>query len=302
MTDRAMDFLRGKHLIVFGAGYVGGEVVRQALAQGALVTALTRNAAGARELAAGGADVVQADLAVPAAWMDQMPPAPDFVVNTVSSGGGGLAGYQHSYVDGARALLAWGGRLTATAAPLVYTSSTSVYPQGDGAVVDELAALTGGEERAAVLREAERLAWAWPGGATVLRLAGLYGPGRHHLLDALRRGEEALGGRGEHRLNLVHRDDAASAIFAALAQPEAARGQAFNVADDTAALKSEVVNWLAGRLGRQPPSFQPERVSSRRAATPDRIISNRKISLIQGWRPIYPSFRDGYAPLLAEKS
>jgi nucleoside-diphosphate-sugar epimerase len=201
-------------------------------------------------------------------------------------------------VEGARAILAWGDQVGAASSVLVYTSSTSVYSQGGGAVVDESAPLTGGDERVALLRDAERLAWAWPGGAAVLRLAGIYGPGRHHLLDALRRGEVSIGGRGDHRLNLIHRDDAATAILAALAHPAAARGQAFNVADDGAAPKSEVVRWLAARLDRAPPEFDPERVSARRAATPDRLISNQRIKAVLGWRPKFPSYREGYADLL----
>ena len=52
--------------------------------------------------------------------------------------------------------------------------------------------------------------------ARVLRFGGLYGPGRHHLVDQLRRGENVIGGRVDHYINYLHRDDAASSVLAAL--------------------------------------------------------------------------------------
>ena len=297
MADVAHGFLRGKHLVVFGAGYVGGAVAAQALAAGARVTALTRNRERAAALAEGGAQTVVADLADEPAWRPRIAHDADYVLNSVSSAGGGIDGYRRSYVEGLRAILTWGA---AGAAPgcLVYTSSTSVYPQDGGVRVDETADTGGADERAEVLLEAERLTRSWPGRSVVLRLAGIYGPNRHHLLDQLRAGVPAMPGRGDHRLNLIHRDDAVAAIFAAFADPPRAAGQTFNVADDGAVPKAELVGWLAARLNCPAPAFTGVAVPGRRAATPDRIIDNRKLKRVLGWRPRYPTWREGYGPLL----
>lgn len=280
--------------MVFGAGYVGAEVARQGVARGLKVTALTRNAAKAAVLAAAGVEAVVADIAS-ADWHARIAPDAEFVLDCVSSGGGGIEGYRRSYVDGLRSILEWGKQRAAGA--LVYTSSTSVYPQDGGARVDESAPTAGASGTAAVLLEAEALAQRWPGARScVLRLAGIYGPGRHYLLDALRAGESTVAGRGDFHLNLVHRDDVVDAIWAVFATPDA-RG-VFNLCDDGAAPKAELVAWLAARLGRAVPVFTGEPAAGRRVVTPDRIIANDRARRVLGWRPRYPSFREGYKALL----
>ena len=299
MSTDAPGFLRGKRLVVFGAGYVGGALGRQALAAGARVTALTRNAEKAREFLAEGMEVILGDLATQD-WHDQIAGGADFVVNCVSGGGKGVEGYRRSYLDGMRSITAWltshGG-----AGATVYTSSTSVYPQDGGARIDETAPVDRTQERPRVLVEAEELLMdlpAFAGRRTVLRLAGIYGPQRHHLLEQVRSGEVA--GLGEHHLNLIHRDDICAAVWGAL-NPEKAGvtdRQVFNVADDGAAPKKAIVRWLAARLGVAEPVFSGAPAEGRRAITPDRIIANDKIAQVLGWRPRYPSFREGYAAIL----
>jgi nucleoside-diphosphate-sugar epimerase len=69
----------------------------------------------------------------------------------------------------------------------------------------------------------------------------------------------------------------------------------FNVADDGAASKAEIAVWLAAQLGLPAPRFTGEPAAGRRTVTPDRIIANTKLKTTLGWRPRYPSFREGYA-------
>lgn len=284
--------------MVFGCGYVGAALAAQAVAYGLRVTALTRNAAKATLLREIGIETVVADLAA-SDWHGQIAGAPEFVVNCVSSGGAGLDGYRRSYVDGMASILAWTQRHGAPRT-LVYTSSTSVYPQDGGVTVAETAPTAGAGERGQILLEAERrLREGLPAGARwfALRLAGIYGPGRHHLLDQVRAGEVA--GLGAHRLNLAHRDDIVSAIWTCLVAPASAGSDVFNVADDAPAPKAEVVAWLAARLGVSVPRFTGEPAGTRRAVTPDRVIANAKLKAALGWRPRYPTFRAGYENLLS---
>jgi nucleoside-diphosphate-sugar epimerase len=286
-----------RRLVIFGCGYVGTAVALQALARGLEVTALTRNVASAAVLREQGVGTVVADLA-DSGWHDAVPGGVEFALNCVSPGSSGLEGYRRSYVAGMQAIVAW-ARRHGPIGTLVYTSSTSVYPQSDGACVDETAPTAGAGERGALLLESERVLGA-AGDACrrwfVLRLAGIYGPGRHHLLDQVRAGE--IAGVGEHRLNLAHRDDIAAAIWRCFDAPAAVRNEVFNVADDEPARKAEVVAWLAARLAVPSPSFTGE-PGARRPLTPDRVIMNRKLKTTLGWRPRYPTFRAGYESLLS---
>lgn len=293
-----MEWIAGKRLVIFGCGYVGAAVAQRAAAAGAHVTALTRNAEKAAALRAAGIETVVADLADDR-WHVQIAGAPDLVLNCVSSGGGGVEAYQRSYVAGLDSILAW-ARARGAAGTLVYTSSTSVYAQGDGATVDETMPTIAATDRAAVLIEAEARVRASGAAARrwwILRLAGIYGPGRFHLLEQVRAGEVA--GLGAHHLNLIHRDDIVAAVLAAFAAPAASGNEALNVADDGRALKSEIVAWLAARLGVPAPRFTGAPAGGRRAVTPDRVIANVRIKSMLGWRPAWPTFREGCASLLS---
>lgn len=286
-----------RNLVVFGCGYVGTAVALQAIARGVHVTALTRNHASATVLREQGIDTVVADLADDG-WHGAMPACPELVLNCVSSGSAGLDGYRRSYIDGMRSIVAWARRY-GPVGTLIYTSSTSVYPQGGGEQVDETAPTEGAGERGALLREAEQVLQFAEGACGrwfILRLAGIYGPGRHYLLDQVRAGE--ISGEAGHRLNLAHRHDIAAAIWNCFDAAAAVGNDVYNVADDGAARKSEVVTWLAGQLGMPPPRFTGG-PGSRRPVTPDRIILNGKLKQSLGWRPAYPTFREGYAELLA---
>ncbi len=288
----------GRRLVVFGAGYVGGAVARQGVAAGMRVTAVTRNPAKAAALRKDGIETIEADLAG-TDWPARVPAGADFVLNSVSSGGGGLAGYQHSYVDGTQAVMAWAGQ--GRVGTLVYTGSTSVYPQDGGVRVDETAPLAPATERAALLLQAEALvqgAQSTLGRWFILRLAGIYGPGRHHIWDQLR-ANEALAGTGEHRLNLIHLDDICAAIWACYGAPPAIVNEIYNVADDQAGTKAELAEWLAARLGLPPPRFDLQADSGRRGRMPDRVVLNAKLKQALGWRPAFPSFREGYENLLS---
>jgi len=297
-----MSSLADKRLVIFGCGYVGSAVAVAALSAGARVEALTRNPQKASALrAAGLARVVVADLAT-SDWHAQLEGGADFVVNTVSSGG--LENYRRSYVGGMQSILAWASAAKSPAGTILYTSSTAVYPQGGGVTVDETAEATGSTPNGAIIRESEALLENAPASACarwfILRLAGIYGPGRHHLLDQLRDGATSLNGSGAHRLNLAHRDDIVAAILACMQAPSSVDREIFNVADTAPALRAEVVAWLAQQLGRPAPAFDGTTGARRGGAQmPDRVIASAKIQRMLGWRPRYPDYRAGFGNLLS---
>lgn len=292
----------GKHLAVFGAGYVGGALAREALAAGLRVTALTRNAETAAGLRAAGAAVIVGELGS-AAWWPELAGEVDLVAVTVAAGGG-VEGYWRSYVEGLRSVTGWArgaARTSGQVPPLVYTSSTSVYPQDGGVRVTEADAVGGAAETTQALIEAEQVAAAWPGAATVLRLAGIYGPGRTHLIEQVRRGEVA--GRPEMHLNLIYQDDIVAGLWAAFGEAVAraggAKAKVLNLADEGPATKGEVAAWLAERLGLAMPRFTGLPAGGRRAVTPDRIVDASRAQAELGWRAEKRTFRDGYVEVLA---
>ena len=288
-------------VMVFGCGYVGTALAESLLADGVRVGALTRNGEKAEALRAMGvSEVAEADLDG-REWHHALRGQYGAVVNCVSSAGGGLAGYEKSYYEGQRSILEWIGQRGVDC--YVYTSSTSVYPQDGGVSVDEGADTTGAPATAQVLLRSEALIEQCAGRLGrwhVLRLAGIYGPGRHYLLDSLRQGQGCIPGSGEHHLNLIHLQDIVSGLRAALGGGGASG--IYNLCDDAPARKRDLVEWLASRTGAEVPRFDPglatERLQRRGGRMPDRIVSNAKAKRELGWRPAFPSFREGYESIL----
>jgi len=293
-----------KKIAVFGAGWLGNAIVQNALELGMQVTTLTRNPERSRELATLG---VQTTITAPlheTDWHDQIPQDQDYIVNCVSSAGNGLEGYRTSYLDGNTSLLNWVGS-TSHPAKFIYTSSTSVYSQSDGSTVNEDSPTPEPSQAGEILLEAENLLRTKsPFSQThILRLAGLYGPNRHYLLNLLRKGTTELPGRGDLLLNLLHLEDATSAIFASL-QSNHPNFHLYNVTDGNPSTKSDIVHWLAKQLQIPTPTFNPNITPTRSpirqsgGKIPNRIISNQKIQKELTWSPTFTTYQEGYQQLL----
>ncbi|MGC6424563.1 MAG: NAD-dependent epimerase/dehydratase family protein [Lentimonas sp.] len=288
-------------LMIFGCGYVGTALARHCMEQGVRVSALTRNSEKAEVLKQMGVSEVVIGELDSEAWHEQLTGSYQAVVNCVSSAGGGIDGYRKSYLNGQASILKWAG--SQSIQRYVYTSSTSVYPQDGGVEVDEAADTASAPptgkviaESEALIAQAEESLERW----YVLRLAGIYGPGRHYLLNMLREGATIIPGAGDYTLNVIHLEDIVGAICAALNSGAAPSG-IYNIADDQPASKAEMVDWLANQLEIEPPAFDPEAVSPRLARRggrmPDRRILNTKARDLLGWSPKYRSFREGYQAL-----
>lgn len=309
MSDKGQAFFCGRRVLVLGAGYVGGELALRAHAAGAEVTALTRNADTCARLGAVGIRTLQAELASEA-WHAPAGAA-DFVLVSVGAGASTPEAYRRSYVEGLLSVRRWADSLAQSGqsvGTLVYTSSTSVYPQGGGVLVTEESPIEApGPTPTGLLAEAEALALAASPGlrrSFVLRLAGIYGPGRHGFLDRLLSDSASLPGRPDNHLNLIHRDDIIAAVFACWQASVSIPGQVLNVADKGRATRREIASWLAVRLGIAEPSFTGLPLEGRRRVTPDRIVSSDRIQALLGWQPLYHTFREGYekGALLAERA
>ena len=289
-----------KHLFICGLGYLGLRVARQALRHGMQVTGLTRSTEKAETLRTEGFHVVAADLAE-RVWHAEVSPSVDYVLNCVAAGGGGPAGYRRTYLEGMRSLVQWCGQ--GFTGRLIYTSSTGVYPFSHGEWITEETPFEPPPGKGEILRRAERvLQTGEPDGWAILRLAGIYGPGRHYLLNQVLSGASELSGEGEAYLNLIRVEDICAAIWKVWRADESALNAIYNVVDDRPALKREVVEWLAEKTGRPTPGFNPDK-SIRQRRLPDgklphRKISNAKLKRATNWRPEYATYRLGFEPLI----
>lgn len=300
-----MGDLAGKTVLILGCGYLGRFLARACRDEGARVKAVSRNAQALAAAAESGASVFEGQIGEDA-WHGFAGADVDFVVNCVSAAGGGLDGYRQSYVEGNRSLVRWASA-RGFDGPAVFTSSVSVYPDLGGGWIAEDDAPPPDNDRGRILLDAERaLVDGLPGGpAFLLRLGGLYGPGRCLTLDALRAAPATLPGFGDYPLNLARIEDAATAVMACFRS--GGTGGAYSVVDDEPALKSDIVAWLAKRLGVATPAFagaeSGEGTGSRRfgpsGRPASRRISNAKARRELGWRPAFRSFREGFENLIS---
>jgi nucleoside-diphosphate-sugar epimerase len=180
---------------------------------------------------------------------------------------------------------------------LVYTGSTGVFGQRDGGDVDERTPPAPASPAGEVLVEAERrvLGAARPGLRTVvLRLSGLYGPGRAWPVERVRGGQIALGPGDGTWLNLCHLEDAVGAVRAALDRGEG--GAVYHASDAEPVRRRDLAIWVAARLGFPPPR-KPD--GERAPSLPDRRIHAEWSRTALALALRFPTFREGLAPLLA---
>ena len=279
-------------VLIVGCGYVGMELAAGLLRQEHTVWGVRRNQAGLEELRNAGIIPVAADL-TDTSSLAALPTGCDWVVNCAGASGSGPQEYRRVYVEGNRNLLDWLRQRPPE--KFVYTSSTGVYSQDDGSTVDETSPTLPASGTAAALLEAERLLLDaahrnFP--AVILRVAGIYGPGRGYWLRQFLAGTAEMEGAGARRLNMIHRDDVAAAIITALEHGKP--GEIYNAVDDEPPTQRMVYEWLSARLNRPLPPVRAHLTQSLtgRAAT-DKIVSNRKLRQL-GWKLQYPTFREGY--------
>lgn len=293
-------------MLIIGTGYIGLPLATELARRGHEVFGLRRDAAGATALTAAGIQPMIADITRPVE-LAKLPNDFDCVVNCVASGGGGAEEYRKIYLEGMRNVIDWlathGPDARGSRPRLVYTSSTSVYAQNDGSVVDENSPAEPTTETARVLLETERAlldaARQHHFAAMILRVAGIYGPGRGHWLKQILSGEARLEGNGERFLNMIHRDDVTGCIIAALERGTS--GEIYNAVDDEPVSQFDFFSWLAESLRKPMPEAVTETIeAARKRGISNKRISNHKLKTCLGYHFKYPTFRDGYASALQE--
>lgn len=288
-----------KRALIVGCGYVGLPLGHELVRQGHKVFGLRRSDAADEELRAAGIEPLRGDITKP----ETLAPLPrdfDWVVNCAATRGGTVEEYRQLYAIGNFNLVEW-----LRAAPprkFVFTSSTSVYGQNDGSVVVETDPVAPEAETAPVLVETENLLFAayeklkFP--VVIMRLAGIYGPGRGYWLKQFLSGQARLDGDGSRLLNMIHRDDVVGAIIAALEGAPAC--SVYNTVDNEPVTQREIFEWLAAKLNQpMPPSAPLDADPNRKRGVTNKRVSNLRLKQQLGFKYKYPTFRQGYTAELA---
>jgi nucleoside-diphosphate-sugar epimerase len=259
--------------LIFGCGYLGRRVAARWLQAGCAVHAVTRSTERAASLAAAGLQPLVGDVLAPASLRNL--PVAETVLAALPPGTGRI----------------------------IYVSSTGVYGQSDDAWVDETSACQPEREGGAACLAAEDalLQSPWARQSLILRMSGIYGPGRIPRRRELEAGRP-LAAPQHGYLNLIHVEDAARAVLAA--ESEAALPQVYCVTDGHPVVRGEYYRFLAHLLRAPVPSFReppPDSPAQLRAASSKRVRPARFCTRFE-FHFEYPSYREGLAAIVAAEA
>lgn len=280
--------------LIFGCGYLGLRVARRWISAADTVYAVTRSAQRAASLAAQGLKPIVADV-LRRETLKQLPPA-DTVLVSIGYDRAAGSSMHDVYVGGLCHAL---DALPDTTGRIVYVSSTGVYAQNDGSWVDETSPCEPTREGGRACLAAEQLLAQHRLGprSVVLRMAGLYGPGRLPSLEALRTGEP-IAAPPEGYVNLIHIDDAARAVLAAEGRSKLPR--LYLVSDGHPVMREAYYRELARLIGAPAPRFVPPAAgaaATRRGASDKRVKNDRLVRELE-FEIVYQSYRDGLAAVV----
>jgi nucleoside-diphosphate-sugar epimerase len=284
--------------LIVGCGYLGSRVARLWRAAGHEVFVITRSADRAGNFAAQGYRPIVADVLRPESLIG-LPRARSVLFAVGRDRASDVSLYKlHS--GGLQAVL---DALPGEPEKIIYISSTGVYAQSQGEPVDEDSPTEPVREggRASLAAERVLAAHRLAARGIVLRMAGIYGPGRIPLGGEIRRGMPIAA--PEHGwLNLIHVDDAAAAAVAA--DERAAPPRTLIVSDGHPVERRAYYEELARLLGAPPPSFAPAPPGPGAASRADssKRVSNARLVAELDVRLRYPTYREGLAAIVAAEN
>jgi nucleoside-diphosphate-sugar epimerase len=309
---------QSRRIFVMGAnGFIGKEVVKEALRRGWTVKALVRDPAAAGDLAAAGAELVQGDAALPAQWIGGAA-ASDVLIDLVQPrlpsriGLKAIRQIAGVRVENMAKLLAALETIPRADRPVLMAVSglDDLAPDEEGCVRDDspLRAQPSGFGHIGIpvrqLLERSGINW------TFACLGTVYGPGKAFattVFPQLAAGRFRMAGDGNHRMPLVHVEDAARAIVHLAAFPaDRLRSRSFVIADGSNATFAEFAGCAAQLLGAPRPRSAPlwlarlvlgrvlcETLTRAIRAVPTGLVSS-------GFAFRYPSHVEGLPPTLEQ--
>lgn len=271
-------------ILIVGCGDVGTRLATRLVTAGHEVAGLRRSS-----FALPGVTSLQGDVTDPASL--HLPAGLDAVFIILSPDGQDAAAYRRTYRDGTRHVLA--ALAGQSLRHVFWVSSSSVYGQEDGSLVDESSPAAPVTATAQVLLESEELVRHSPWPATIVRCSGLYGPGRLRLLRWVESGRPVQAAPPQWT-NRLHVDDAAGILAFLLEQVLAERGveEVYIATDDQPVAQHEVLDWLADSMGLP----HVAHVNNPGGKCNKRLSNQRLKALGYQWQ--YPGYREGYRSVL----
>jgi len=180
-----------------------------------------------------------------------------------------------------------------------YASSTSVYGDAKGRWVDEgsktIALSEEGQNR--LLAESQWQGLAHSHLVQIFRLPGLYGQERNAFLRV--KDEKArLISDPQQVFGRLHHDDGALGFWAGY---QTQKGGVYNLCDDWPSSPNEPLIMAANILNKvltQPQSAPHLSPKAARFYNENKRVSNARAKSVLGWRPQYPTFREGMMAIL----
>ncbi|MFJ4267884.1 SDR family oxidoreductase [Paenarthrobacter nicotinovorans] len=274
-------------VLIAGCGDLGTEVGLRFAAAGHHVVGLRRSPEKLPPEIHG----IRADLS---GHVPELPSDVDIVVIAVAADVSTEEAYRAAYLNGVKNVLDALERQSIRPRRILFVSSTAVYRDSGGAVVDESTPAEPTRFSGKILLEAENLLFARTAGtrAISVRLGGIYGPGRTRLIDQVRSGKATIPAQSKHT-NRIHRDDAA-AMIVHLALMEQEPEAVYLGVDDDPAEYGDVLRFLAAELRLPAPPVGP----ASDGGAGDKRCSNSRLRST-GFTFAFPSFREGYRAILA---
>jgi nucleoside-diphosphate-sugar epimerase len=283
-------------LLIFGYGFSGKALAKRLMAKGWSVSATARQSEDRRAAEAQGVEAIDpAD----ADALQQAAGRAKAILVTAPPGQGGCPALQALVpaMAASGAFPDWIG----------YLSTTGVYGDRGGRWVTEDSALNAqsieGARRAAAERDWRQIGRGMGLTVAAFRLPGIYGPGRS-AFDRLRDGTARRLVKLGHVFSRIHVDDLAAGLEASIARPRP--HAVYNLCDDEPAPASDVTAYAAALLGIEPPPeelFDDARLSpaAERFYAECKRVSNARAKAELGWRPAYPSYREGLKAILDQE-
>lgn len=273
------------HVLIAGCGYVGNALAGLLLQNGHVVYGLKRNVSTLPE----GVIAVQGDLTDPDT-LTNLPRNIDTLVFLPTPVSRDRAAYEAIFLDGWKNL--WYS-LRKTPQRSLLISSTAVFGQSDGNIVNEETEPVPARFNGEILLQMEQLAASCTDKLVIARIAGIYGPGREGMIRLAESDGLEVQQSPPYFTNRIHRDDAAAALFHLLTldKPQTL----YLVSDDQPTSRFEVLSWMANSLGKPLPvglHFEQADAGKR--------VDNQRIRR-SGLRLNFPDFRAGYGAMLKHR-
>ncbi|MBX7156777.1 MAG: SDR family oxidoreductase [Verrucomicrobiae bacterium] len=279
--------MEDKKLLIIGCGYVGQAVAKFFLEKNWKVTGWIHTENSAEILQSLGVRPYVGDVAKEESWQQFVthfqPSSFSAALYCAAAGRGEAQIYEQVYRRGMIHAMNYLSEKNF----LIFTSSTSVYPQNQGEWVTEQSEANPQTETGNILRATEQQVLTRQG--AVLRLAGIYGPNRMRMISNIKQSLQQNQEMPNRWINHIHRDDIVTAIDCLIQKQK--RG-IFNGCDNEPVPLHQIIAWCADQWQMPIPSWiqlAPEPSTHKR-------VNNTKMRQL-GWQPAYPTYREGYVCL-----